>query len=85
MQFFAAAIYIFNMKVNPVEPITPALQQTIKRYAEDATIGAGNDAETPTLQHRYGLAERIGHDPNKVEWDEFLRAWCIFHQAMEQP
>lgn len=73
------------MKVNPVEPISPVLRRAIRTYAEDATIGAGNFDETPELQHRGGLGSRIGHDPSKVEWDEFLRQWQIFHQMMEQP
>ncbi|NBT35945.1 MAG: hypothetical protein EBT03_10500 [Betaproteobacteria bacterium] len=68
-----------------VEAISPIVRRTIRTYAEDATVGAGNFDETPRPVHREGLGRRLGHPPDQVEWDEFLRAWCIFHQAMEQP
>lgn len=73
------------MQFKPIEPISPALYRAIRDYAQDATIGAGNDSESPSPKHRDQLRLLIGHDPTKVEWDEFLRAWCIFHQMMEQP
>jgi hypothetical protein len=68
-----------------VDPISPVVRRSIHSYAQDATVGAGNDAENPQPVHREGLGRRLGHPPDQVEWDEFLRAWCIFHQMMEQP
>ena len=68
-----------------VDPISPVVRRTIRDYAQDATVGGGDYSETPNTRHRAGLGRALGHPPAQVEWDEFLRAWCIFHQMMEQP
>ena len=74
-----------SMKIMKVSPIPPVPRRTINDYAQDATVGAGNFDERPSPAHRVELERRLGHPPDHVEWNEFLRAWGIFHQMLEQP
>jgi hypothetical protein len=62
--------------------ITPAVKRLLERTAHDASIGAGNDSETPDWE---AATRALGHAPSTSEVRAYRHAWTECLQMMAQP